>query len=479
MSLSARAFAAITRIGMAQLLRSVISIVTIVLLARLLDPADFGFMSMAGVVVGVVGLLKDLGISAAIVQRKELNAAFVSSAFWANVAIAAALTTLAAFIAPSVADFYREPRVAPLLLVLSLTLLISAMGTVHRMLLERALDFTRISVIEVLGSALGAVTALSLAFTGAGAWSLVGQALAVASVTTIALWVTSSWRPQFRIEWREIASVARYSINLNATQLLNYAARHADQIVLGRLLGAEQLGFYVVAYQLALAPVQMSAAVVGRVLFPVLSRVKDELEQVRTAAVRVTRAAALLLLPLSLGVALVAGPFVATAFGPAWEPVVVPATLLALAGMTHALLIAGPSLFKASGRTDLQFRLNVIRAVVTISAIVVGSRWGLPGVAFAYMMATFALAYPNLRFACGVAALPAWLVIKSVARPAVCTLVMAAGVFGLRMAMAPYLTTAQLTPLLIFAGMLFFGLAVVFLAPGEVRHLASLRRTAR
>jgi PST family polysaccharide transporter len=370
-------------------------LITTVILARLLAPSDFGLVSMAMVVVGFVGIFKDLGTAAAVIQRKELSEALLSSIFWLNAGFGLLAMLVLFLLAPLAGALYHEPRVVAVLQLLSLSFIVSGFGALHQALLERHLFFDTLAKLELASVSTGSVVGIGLALSGAGVWSLVFQSLTTAAVATVLLWISSSWRPQWVFQRREIAAIGRFSLNLTGFNIFNYFARNADYLLIGRYLGAQQLGFYTLAYRMLLFPLQNITTVVGRVMYPVLSTMQDDDRRFASIYLKVCAAIALIAFPLMAGLLVLAEPIVLSFFGGSWSPVILLIMIFAPVGMIQSIGATVGGIYQVKGRTDLMFRWGIGAGSLAIAAFVVGLNWGIVGVAGVYAIVAFILFYPS------------------------------------------------------------------------------------
>lgn len=394
-TLRSKAVSGIKWSAVSQAGRQATQLVTTVILARLLSPADFGLVGMALVVTGFVNIFKDLGTSAAIIQQKELSEDLLPSIFWINIGFGLAATLVLFLLAPWISLYYQEPRVAVVLQVLAPGFFISGLGILHQALLERSLSFNTLARLEVISALAGAVIGIALAFLNAGVWSLVFQSLGTAFFITGLLWLSSPWRPRWTFHWKEVKAVSRFSLNLTGFSIFNYFARNADYLLIGRYLGAQELGYYTLAYRILLFPIQNITAVIGRVLYPVLSTFQDDNQRFSSAYLKVTASIALVSFPLMLGVMALARPFILTLFGQRWEPVILLVTILAPVGLVQSIGSTVGAIYQSKGRTDWMFRWGLVAGVLVMIAFVIGLRWGTTGVAVAYALATGLLFYPS------------------------------------------------------------------------------------
>lgn len=394
MSLKQASISGVKWSSISQVSRQIMQLVTTAVLARLLSPSDFGLVGMATIVIGFVGIFSDLGTSSAIIQRKNISDSLLNSLFWINVVFGLLAMVILLVVAPLVANFYQEPRVTLVLRVLSLTFLMSGISILQKAILERNLAFNTSAKIEISAVVAGSLLGISTAVMGWGVWSLVTQSLAVVSLTTILLWTVSKWQPKLAFSWEEVQEVSNYSLNLTAFSIFNYFARNADYILIGRFLGSQDLGYYTLAYRLMLYPLQNVSAVIGRVMFPALSKLQDDNARFSFAYLKVSSTIALISFPLMVSLWALAKPFVLTFFGQQWQPVILLLMILAPVGMSQSIMTTVGIIYQVKGRTDWLFRWGIGAGMLIIIAFVIGLQWGIVGVAAAYAIASFCLTYP-------------------------------------------------------------------------------------
>ncbi len=395
MSLRKSAVSGIKWSSLSQFGRQAMQFATTAVLARLLAPADFGLVGMATIVTGFIALFKDLGTSAAIIQRSDITESLLSSIFWLNVAFGLMATVVLYLIAPLVAIFYHQPQVAPLLRLLSLTFFIAGLSILHQTLFERALAFNTVAVIELIATLIGAIVGITTAMKGAGAWSLAYQSIAVTLSTTVLLWGTNYWKPTEFLRWTEIKAVSRYSLNLSGYNIFNYLARNMDNLLIGKYLGAESLGYYALAYRIMFYPLQSISAVIGRVMFPLYSRIQHDNDRLSEIYCKVAGAIAFLTFPLMAGLWVLVDPFIETVFGHQWQPMKIMLIILIPVGLLQSIGSTVGVIYQAKGRTDWMLRWGIISGLLVILSFIIGLKWGVIGVATAYATMSIILAYPN------------------------------------------------------------------------------------
>jgi PST family polysaccharide transporter len=410
----------------------ILSIACTSVVARLVPPRAYGLMGMAAVVIGFVGLFRDIGTTSAIIQRRDIDDGLLTSVFWLNMSMGLAVAGVCWLTAPWVALFYREPALLGILRALSLLFLISSLAGVHSALLVRDLQFGRIAAIELVGGTAGLAAAVTGALLGAGVWSLVMNLLAISSVSVVVAICARPWWPKLHFSWAEIRSISGFGLNLSAFNIVNYFARNADNLLIGKYLGAAPLGYYALAYNIMLFPVQAVSQTLGRVLFPAFAAMQNDHARFRQAYLRASAAVAFFTFPLMAGAAVLAPELIALFLGPRWGPVVPVLRVLAPIGMLQSVTTNTGHIYMATGSTRIMFRWGTLSSAVLVAGFVAGLTWGIMGVAAVYAALSCLLAIPSLAIAFRLIDLRLTALWKSVQLIAVSTAAMAAVVAALR-----------------------------------------------
>jgi PST family polysaccharide transporter len=437
-----------------QLGRQGLTLVTTVLLSRLLGPESFGLMSMAVVVLGFLELFRDLGSGAAVVQRRELDPPLLSTLFWLNLAAGIVCAALLVAVAPLAALAFREPLIVPLLQALAVGFVIGGLGVVQQALLQRAVAFRAIAGVELTAALCGALVALALALRGAGVWSLVAQSLVTTLVATPLYSLLSGFRPRLRFEPAALRGVAGFSGGLVGYNLVNYLARNADNLLIGRFLGPGSLGLYSLTYKLMLFPVQLLAQIAARVLFPVLSRVEDD-QRFRRIYLELCAVIALVAAPVYVAMGAMSEPLTLALLGPEWAGAAPLLAILAPVGLFQALANPTGLIYQARGRTDLLLAWGLGSSAVMVASFAIGLPWGVNGVAAAYALSMIALAYPVFKLPFRLIELSVADLLRTLVPCLICAAAMLALLLGARLALAG-LPPAPLLALVLPAGALFY-----------------------
>lgn len=365
-----------------------ITLVGLALLARLLAPAEFGLLAFAMVYITYAETIGDLGTGMALVYWPDRRDEAAQVTFLVNLAAGTFWCVTTILLAPFIADFFQAPHGAPIVRTLAFGFILKYLGNTHDALAQKDLRFRARLVPDLSLASLKAIIALVLAWLGFGAWSIVWGHLAGVGTRTLLLWRNIPWRPA-RILPRDLfAPMLRYGRGIVAVNILAAITHHSDLAVVGRLLGTTALGLYQMATKIPETTVVVLLWVVSGVLFPAFSKLHAAGESLRRPYLQATRYVSAITFPAAAGLFLLARPIVLTFFGPAWAgaaPIL--AALVVYAAMRSIDTHAGDAL-KATGRADLLARLALLKAVVTVPALLAGARFGATGVAAALSIAS-------------------------------------------------------------------------------------------
>ena len=399
MNLKTRTVRSIGWSASAQIAQLLMQVLITAILARLLTPSDFGLIAMVAVFSAFVAVFSNFGLTSAIIQKKEVSDETLSSTFWVNVGLGALLTIALAASAPLVAAFYSEPRLTPLVVFISTTFFIASFGNVQNGLLTRRMNFKALAVINICALGISGAISVFLAFSGYGVWSLASLTVLSVFLTVVFTWIYSRWVPHFSFRLQRVKGLLRFGANVTGFSFFNYFARNADNLLIGKFLGAAPLGFYNLAYNLLLFPITNISNVIGNVMFPALSKVQHDKQMVRETYVTANRYIAAICFPLMIWVLVTAPQLIRVVYGPKWVGAIVLVQILAIASIEQSVGTNVWWIFLSQGRTDVLLKVGIFTTSVVVISFAVGLRWGVEGVAIAYTIATYLTAYPLLAIA--------------------------------------------------------------------------------
>jgi PST family polysaccharide transporter len=375
-------------IAVSRVVSVAVQLLSVMWLARLLTPADYGLVAMALVVTNLANLVRDMGTGLALIQRQDLTQETILTAFWFTLGLGTLLGALVAALAPLMALAFEAPAVTGVLWVLALTFPVLGSTTVHKALLERDSRFSLLARVEAVSAVSGLAVAVSAAYLGAGPYSLVLNSLAYALLSSAQLWAASPLRPRWLWNRHELRAIRRFSDHLVAFNIVNYLASNVDKMLIGRFLGADSLGLYSLAYKIMLLPLRNLTFVASRALYPVMSRQQAVPEEMAALFMRTLTVIALVTAPVMFGATVLREPFIEVLLGSKWLPMADVLLWLAPLGFVKALDSSTGSVLMARGRTKTLFYLGIGDTALRITGYLAGLPWGVPGVAAGYFFAT-------------------------------------------------------------------------------------------
>jgi O-antigen/teichoic acid export membrane protein len=369
------------------------------ILARLLDPKDFGLVGMVTVVTGSFGVFKDAGLSVVTVQRPDITEEQISTLFWVNMAVGAVLALVAVTLGPFFVRFYREPRLFWVAVVLGLGFILNAAGVQHSALLQRKMRFDTLAINEIISWVVSIAVGVGLALKGFGYWALVWMAVSLPAAATVGVWLTAAWIPGLPRRRIGMRSMLGLGSTVTANSLIVYAAYNIDKVLIGRLWGAEALGIYGRSYQLINIPTDNLNRAVGGVAVSALSRVQGDPRSLKSYFLKSYSLVLALTLPVTTACALLADDMIVVLLGPKWREVAPIFRLMAPTIIAFAMINPIGWLMSATGRMRRSFMMGLVIAPLVMVGYVAGLPYGAAGVALGYSAMMVILIAPMLVWA--------------------------------------------------------------------------------
>jgi len=358
--------------GVVQLL----SFATTVLVARILVPADYGVMALAGVFIATSSVLTEMGLGTAIVQFRDLESRELNTCFWITMTLAAIAYAVLALGSPVIADWFEVPRLAEVLPVLALALPVTACSIVSDSLLRKRLALNRVSQAEIISSVITLPVMLYCAIAGLGVWTLVIGFLVGSLVRSVAIFAFAPWLPGLRIGGRRANEMLHFSLTTLGITILWALQEQANVLVIGKVTGQVTVGLYSMAKDLAMLPTAKISSVVYMLSSPIMAELQTDIEAMRRAFLRAVRLTTAIGLPASAGMALVADPMVAVLLGPNWLSAVTVLRLLCLYAAVRAVDVLLTPVLVARRRQRFLFWYYLALLLGVPTAATLGAQWG-------------------------------------------------------------------------------------------------------
>jgi len=452
---------------------------SLMVLARLLGPRDFGLVGMVTAFTGVLSWFRDFGLSAAAVQRATVTEEQLSTLFWVNIALGAFLALIAAAMAPAIAAFYNEPQLFGVTTVLAAGFLFNSAGVQHSALLQRQMRFTVLAVISVVSLIIGTAIGIFGARAGYGFWALVAMTVAQPLSATIGFWMATGWIPGAPHRHAGIRSMLHFGGTLSLNGLVAYVAYNAEKVLIGRFWGVAAIGIYGRAFQLVTIPTENVNSAVGEVAFSALARLRNDPIRLKSYFLKGFSLVLGLTLPTTIACALFADDIVLFFLGASWKDA---AAIVRLLSPTMAILaIINPLgwLIYSIGLVARGLKIALVFAPIMIAGCAIGLPYGPKGIASAYSAVMILWVIPHILWCVHGTAISARDILLTVSRPLASGILAGGLAFGVRLICGEFVS--PLPRLVLESGILlvaFYG--VLLFAAGQkslyLDLLSSLKR---
>lgn len=461
----------------AQAATFVLRFVSLMILARLLSPSEFGLVGMVTAFTGILELCRDFGLSAATIQRETITDGQISTLFWVNLALGIILAGVMSGLSPVIAHFYHEPRLGTVTVVLALALIFNAAGVQHAALLQREMRYTALAVISVGALLAGTTIAAIGAILGYGYWALVAMSVAIPFGNTLGFWIATRWIPGLPQRRTGVRSMLHFGGTLTVGGLVLYISSNIEKVLIGRYWGAAAIGLYGRAYQLINIPTSNLNSAAGEVAFAALSRIQNDPPRRRQYFLKGFSLVLGLTLPLTIGFEFFAPDVVSVVLGPRWTGTVPLFRWLAPTILVFAIANPLSWLLTSAGRVGRLVKMTVVIAPVMVIGYVIGLPYGPKGVACAYSVVMTLWLFPLIAWATHGMEISFWDVLRTVWPPLGASLV-AGGVaftcsifFGASMSPVWRLTLDSMALFITFIGCL------MLLKPQRLLYIGLFRTT--
>jgi lipopolysaccharide exporter len=361
--------------------------VQLAILARLLDPREFGLAASAMIIVGLLSIVSEGGITNAIIARQTTDRDVLSSLYWANVLIGAALALVMIAVIPAATAYFGQPDLADLMLLAAPSLIIAPIGQVYGAILEKELIFSPLARIEMGAAIAGSVVAVISAASGLGAAAIIYGYLAQTATRALCLAIRG-WhveRPRMHLRRRDLDGYIRFGAYQMGERTINYFGSNLDYALIGGFLSQTALGIYSVAFRLVTIPQMRLNPILTRVAFPVFAKRQEDDDALRRGFLELTTMVAYVSFPVMVGFALTAPRLIPVVFGPLWAESVPILQILAILGALFSLGNLTGAVFLAKNRPDLGLKINLLRLALIAVSFPIALGAGLQAVAWAFV----------------------------------------------------------------------------------------------
>jgi PST family polysaccharide transporter len=387
--------------GVAQSYRVGVNFLSGIILARLLLPADFGLVAIVMTCLAFVALIQDLGLNQAVIQRERISHAQLSALYWISLVFSVVVALVFAASAPLIASFFGDSRIIGLTLAFAFLIVLGGAQSQPYAVLNRELRFKTLAGVDILGSTVSTTVGVTVAWVTSSYWALFAASLASVLSSLVSVWIVCSFRPgrpSFEGEFRDII---KFGSGVSGFNIVNYFARNADNLLIGKFYGSEQLGYYDRAYRLLLFPISQILGPLGRVVLPLLARLQSDPQRYRKVYIEAVSLLMMATQPGLVFLIIFAEDAFSILLGPQWAAAVPIFQWLGVAGLSQMMTSTLGWLFLSQGRGGDFFKIGLFSALTTVASFVIGLPWGPLGVAVAYTITYYIALVPATFWSSG------------------------------------------------------------------------------
>lgn len=374
----------------------------VAVLARLLDPSDFGIVSISNLIITFFQIFSNLGFSNSIIYKQESDRNVLSTLYFLNLIVGFVIFIVIHISSPFIISFYHEPKLEQVLYFSSFYFMIAYFGQLYMFLLEKELRFKSVAMLDIAGTVIGSIVTVTLAYNGYRELSLIIGSLVMQVVksTLQIVFGRSLFRPAWSFELAKVKDHLRFGLYNMGDGFLGFIQFNADNIFIGGMLGVKMLGYYTIAYQLAIFPIAKLNPIILQVAYPILARMKDNTADLKKSYLKILDFISYCNLPLLAGLFITADSVVPLIYGPGWEKTIDLIYIFVFVGIFTCLSHPLYTLVFTKGKPSLLFYLNLGTLLIKIPLVYFfGTYWGVTGIALAFMLSTLLNMIANFAIA--------------------------------------------------------------------------------
>lgn len=452
-----------------------ISFVVGIVLARLLDPSEYGLIGMAFIFITLSQTIADSGLTSSLIRKSNATDDDYQTVFAVNLGLGLLMFAVLYVSAEFIADFFKEPRLVDIVRVLAITVVINAFAQIQRTILTKRIDFKSQTKVSLVAAILSGVAGICMAYMGYGVWALIAQQLVQTIIRTIAYWAYTRWVPRIRFSKRLFHEHFSFGWKLLVSNVISASFAEASNAVIGRYYSAMSLGYYTKARNITRVFSTNMTETINRVTYPVLSEMQGDKARMFSAYRRMIRTTMLPTFFCMLMLAAVAEPLILTLVGEKWLPSVGMIQVLCFYLMLYPLHALNLNMLQVSGRSDLYLRIEIIKDILQIIPLVLGATMGIYWMLWTSVVLAFNAYYLNAYYSGRFVGYSMWMQIKDII-PGFCVAAISA-IVAWTVTLLPANCYLQLVIQIITGILILLGLCELFHLPeyGEIKSIISKR----
>jgi len=391
-----------------------IGFIVSIILARLLEPEEFGLIGMLAIFIGIGNALLNAGLGSSLIRSKEVSEEDYATVFYFNLVISIIIYAVIYFLAPLIADFYHQEILIKLVRWLTLTFIINAFAIIQTTRLTKIMDFKTQTIVAIPSLIIGGIVGVTMAYLNYGVWSLIGFNLVKTLASTIQLWIHSKWKPLLVFNKELFKKHFNFGYKLTLSSLLDTIFTNAYNIIIGKFFPVAQLGFYQRANSLQMYPVGTINAIMAKVTYPLFAQIQDDNTRLKSIYKKILQMNIYILAPLLIVAGVLAEPLFRFLLTEKWLPAVPYFQIILVTGILYPIHAFNLNILNVKGRSDLFLTLEIIKKIMIIIVIAIGINYGILGLLYGRIVTSVLAFFINTHYSGKFIDYSAWEQIKDV-----------------------------------------------------------------
>ena len=357
---------------------SILSFSQIYVLTKYLTPLEYGVIGIVTSIISIVLIIENFGIGSAIIQKKDINTTQLSTLYWITVLFGFILFVTLYVNAEIIGAFYLNSEISTIIKILSYNFLILSFGSQFSILLNKYIDFKKLSIINIISSFSHFLSSVILLLNGYGIWSLVYSLILksiVQSVLLIIVGYNNKWLPRFEFSWKAISKLVNFGFYHFLGRLVGKIHSRGDQLIIGKVLGASALGIYNISFQIVAQPMEKITSMFQKIAFPVYSEIQDNSSKLNKVFLRIISMQMFLLSPILLGIAVISNNFVPIFLGEKWMESIIIIKIISVYILFKSIIWASKVVVLSKGFANKNFIWQCLIALIILPVIYFSSKF--------------------------------------------------------------------------------------------------------
>lgn len=440
----------------------ILTFIVSIILARVLMPEEFGLIGMLAIFIGIGTTLFDGGLTNSLIRCNDLDEEDYATVFYFNFGCSIIIYVLLFFCAPFIAQFYKQPILTSITRVYGLTFIISAFGTVQNTILTKELQFKKQTIITFPAILISGALGVGLAYMGFGVWSLVYSALANSFLISLFLWLSSGWYPKLLFNKVKFHKHFHYGYKLTLSGILDIIFTNIYQIVIGKFYSVALVGYYTRANSLMMLPVGNISGALNKVIFPVFSKVQNDIPRLRKVYKQVMQLVLFIITPLMVILIVLAKPLTIFLFTEKWLAMVPILQIICISGVLYPIHLYNLIVLQVKGRSDLFLKLEIVKKVMVAVVLVITLYYGFYALLWGQLICSILALFINTHYAGKMLDYSMFSQLKDITPIFIFSIVMGFVIYGLYFFLAEQSNFLQLAVCGIVGGIIYVALAWLF-----------------